>query len=217
MRYLLPVLLAFAAACSSSGGSSSSTGSSGSTGSGGSSGTGGSSGGSDCFDYTGFDTTSPTVSFKSDVVPIFSQSCALSTACHSCDNQGTPGCTTGGYKPFLGIGSSDGTATSAQLAAILSATVGQPAALQVGTVDSTPVGDPSLSIIEAGDPAKSFITYKLDATFLTEPTDGEVDCSTLACASTQTCGQAMPSGGPALAASERDTIRRWIAQGALNN
>ena len=35
-----------------------------------------------CFDYSGFDGMMPVVSFKSDVLPIFQQSCGVSASCH---------------------------------------------------------------------------------------------------------------------------------------
>jgi hypothetical protein len=198
---LLSAFLGLAAACGSST-SSSGTGSAG-----------------DCFDYTGFNGTSPSVSFKTDVVPILSQSCALSTACHGCDPTANPGCTGGGgaYTPFLGpIG---GNPSATQIDAIIAATVGQPAAPQASSISTSGlmVGNPSMSIVKAGDAANSFIMYKLDATTATPATDTEVNCKTLACASSGTCGEAMPLNGDQLSSDDRDTIRRWIAQGAQNN
>jgi hypothetical protein len=219
MRYvriaLSAVVVCAAAAC---GGGSASTSSATSTGSGTSSGAGGSSTAGDCFDYTGFDTTSPTVSFKTDVVPIFAGSCAISSACHTCATAG-PGCTAPGYFPFLGVSSAAGNTpvTTAQIAAIIAATVGQPAQLQSSAIDGTMVGNPSMSIVEAGDPSKSFMTYKFDGEFPAAPTNADVNCSTLACTKTMNCGEAMPQGGPAISEDDRNTIRRWIAQGAKNN
>jgi hypothetical protein len=173
-------------------------------------------GASDCYDYTGFVATTPTVTFSADVLPIFRNSCAISTACHGCDDTAMPGCTSSTYQPFLGTLQTDGVPSTAQVAAII-ASLQAPASLQVSTIDSSMVGNPTMQIVDPGKPASSFITYKLDGSFPTTPDDSEVTCSTLACAATNSCGGAMPSGGPALASTERDTIRRWIAQGALNN
>jgi hypothetical protein len=182
---------------------------------GGSSGAGGG-GSNDCFNYSGFNSMTPAVSFKTDVLPIFRGSCALSVACHGCDTATDPTCTNSGYKPYLGTGLTDAAPTPTQIMAILSSTVGAPASLQLSTIDSTTmVGNPDMDIVKAGDPAHSFMMYKLDGNFPTTPSNNEVTCSSLTCASHQTCGQAMPSLGMTLAS--RDTIRRWIAQGAQNN
>jgi hypothetical protein len=181
-----------------------------------SSGAGGSATSNDCFAYATFDAGAP-VSFKTDVAPIFQGSCALSTACHTCDRSANPTCTNSTYTPFLGVPAGDaGAPTAAVLAAVIASTVGKPAVTQVSLADGmTMVGNPSMDIIKAGDPANSFMMYKLDGAFPTTPTTNDVTCSTLTCDITQTCGEAMPAGGSQLAA--RDTIRRWIAQGAQNN
>jgi len=183
-----------------------------------SSGGGGGSAAGDCYDYTTFTGTTPVVTFSTDVLPIFRQSCGISSACHGCDAVNNPGCTTPGYQPFLGVSMADPTPTAAQIAAIFSTTVGKPALLQTSTIDpSSMVGNPDMSIVKAGDPANSFLTYKLDGAFPASPDNSEVTCSTLTCAAGMTCGGAMPSGGPNLASADRDTIRRWIAQGAKND
>jgi hypothetical protein len=171
------------------------------------------SGNPDCFDYSTFNGASPAVSFKADVVPIFAQSCAVSVACHGCN---AVGCKVGGFTPFLGP--TAGAPSTAQIAAIIASTVGQPAVLQISTLDQTTmVGNPDMSIVKAGDPAHSFMTYKLDGNFPTAPTMDDVNCPELTCAGTMTCGLAEPSAGSQLPAAQRDVIRRWIAQGAQNN
>lgn len=182
-----------------------------------SSGGGGGSAAGDCFDYTGFDGTTPAVTFAADVLPIFQGLCGLSSACHGCNAVGTPGCTSPGYQPFLGVSLTDPKMTTAQIAAIFATAVGQPAQLQTSTIDGSMVGNPSMSIIKASDPANSFLLYKIDGSFPSTPDNSEVTCSTLTCAADMSCGGAMPSGGPALSSTDRDTIRRWIAQGAKND
>jgi hypothetical protein len=172
----------------------------------------------DCYDYTTFTGSTPAVSFKTDVLPIFQASCALSTSCHGCDPTMTPGCTTGGISPFLGTPMADGTPTAMQIAAIISATVGKASTAQASTVDpSTMVGNPDMMIVAAGSPQTSFMMYKLDGDPNAADPTQEVTCATLTCTAGKTCGLAMPSGGPQLAQASRDTIRRWIAQGAMNN
>jgi hypothetical protein len=171
------------------------------------------SGNPDCFNYSTFNSASPAVSFKADVAPIFAQSCALSTACHGCN---ALGCKMSAVTPFLG--SAAGAPSAAQVAAIIASTVGQPAVFQISTLDGTTmVGNPDMSIVKAGDPAHSFMTYKLDGNFPAVPTMDDVNCPTLTCAGSMTCGLAEPQGGPQLPAAQRDVIRRWIAQGAQNN
>jgi hypothetical protein len=100
-------------------------------------------------------------------------------------------------RPFLGPNKMV-TATADDIAKILAGNVGVAASLE-----------PSMSIIKASDPENSFLMYKLD---------GELACSKLSCADTKACGTLMPQGATEpLAQTERDTIRRWIAQGAANN
>jgi hypothetical protein len=171
---------------------------------------------SDCVEDANYGTT-PAVNFKTDVLPIFQGSCGLSTACHGCDGVGTPGCTTPGYQPFLGVSLADPPMTTGQIAAIISSAVGQPAILQPSAIDGSMVGNSDMSIIKASDPANSFMMYKLSGSFPTTPDSTEVTCSTLTCAAAQSCGGAMPSGGPALAASDIATIGRWIAPGATTD
>jgi hypothetical protein len=181
---------------------------------------GGSSGGSnsDCFDYSGFAGTTPTVSFSHDVLPIFRTSCGVSSVCHGCDTSADPACTNPGFKPFLGIPMGGAAPSAAQIAAIITSTVGAPASVQAGTTaDGKMVGNPDMSIVTAGDAQHSFLTYKLDGNFPSPATSNDVSCSTLTCASTESCGQAMPSAGMQLPSAERDIIRRWIIQGAQNN
>jgi hypothetical protein len=205
-------------ASSSSSGMATSTSSSTSAGTSTSSSSSSGSGNTDCFDYSTFNGASPAVSFKTDVVPIFAQSCALSTACHGCDAAVNPACKTGTYTPFLGVAPPGTALSTAQIAAIIASTVGQPAVLQISTLDGTTmVGNPDMSIVKAGNPAASFMTYKLDGNFPSVPTMDDVNCPKLTCAATMTCGLAEPSAGTQLPAAQRDVIRRWIAQGAQNN
>jgi hypothetical protein len=177
----------------SSSGSSSSAPSSSSSG-------GGSATGGDCFDYTTFDGSSPAVSFKNDVLPIWRTSCGLSMSCHGNPIPPAPA------QHYYGPANSDPAPTTADIAMILAGTVG------VASID-----EPDMPVIKASDPAHSFMMYKLDG----DPTNllSGVDCTNLQCAVAQpnVCLLAMPQGGAQLPEAERNTIRSWIAQGAENN
>jgi hypothetical protein len=136
--------------------------------------------------------TTPTVSFSTDVLPTFQRSCGIAGAtCH-----GAPSVVTVAQRPFLGYfdGGTDGSAVVSGL---------------VGVVSPE---DPKLSIVKASDPANSYLMHKLDGDQCTFAKD---------CAQGQTqytdCGQQMPYSSPALDEATRDTVRRWIAQGAKNN
>jgi hypothetical protein len=140
-----------------------------------------------CFDYSRFETAAPAVGFRTDVLPIFQRSCGVSGAsCHGAESN-TAG------KTFLGppLGAE---VTDAQLVAIQSQNVGVASTIE-----------PGMQRIAAGDPEKSFLMHKID---------GKFSCDLLSCA--PDCGDPMPRGGDpgGLPAGERDTIRRWIAQGA---
>jgi hypothetical protein len=163
-----------------------------------SSGPGGSSAaGGDCFDYTTFD-AGATVSFKTDVLPIWQGSCGLSTSCHG---NPTPGVMA---QHYLGPNNMT-TVTSAEITTLLA-----------GVVGVTSIDEPDMDVIKAGDPAHSFMMYKLDGD-PNNPTSG-VSCTKLQCATTMPngCLEPMPQGTQ-LPQMERDLIRSWIAQGALNN
>ena len=66
---------------------------------------------------------------------------------------------------------------------------------------------PSLPYVTAGEPTKSFLMHKMDG-----------DQATLSsqCAPPG-CQESMPQGNDPLPAAQRDIVRRWIAQGALDN
>ena len=135
--------------------------------------------------------TTPTVSFGSDVVPIMNVSCGTGGAtCH-----GTPGVVALG-RPFLGF--VEGGTDAGQVIS--------------GIVGVNSQEDPSMNLVTVSDPTQSFLMHKVDW-----------DECTLAseCAASKTpytsCGLGMPYGGDQLPQSDRDTIGRWIAQGAQNN
>ena len=137
-----------------------------------------------CFDYASFNGMTPAVAFQADVLPIFRNSCGLSASCHGM--QGGPIA-----QPFLGPPNSAGTASQTDIDAIFA------------TIYDASVKEPNMKIVTPNDPANSFLMHKMD---------NSLKCETLTCGGN--CGGSMPLGGAILAQDQRDTVRRWIAQGA---
>ena len=144
------------------------------------------------------DLTTPTVSFAKDVQPVFNQSCAISgSTCHGDQslqkNEGSTG------QVWLGLPVDAGAPDSAQVL--------------MGIVGVKSPENPKMDIVAAGDPANSYMMHKLDYD----------ECLYAAtCNATRNqlfvnCGLGMPYSSGTLDADTRDTIRRWIAQGAKNN
>ena len=136
----------------------------------------------------------PAVSFGNDVMPIFRGSCALSASCH-----GDPSVVSE-QRTFLGY--SDGDAGAAALQTIIDGLVG---------VKSKE--DLSMNNVTAGDPAQSFLMHKMDddqCTLIPECMVGN--------SFRPNCGVFMPYQFPnILDVDTRDTVRRWIQQGARND
>jgi hypothetical protein len=141
-----------------------------------------------CYDYASFNASTPTVSFKTDVLPIFRNSCGLSAGCHGAD-PGPAG------QPYLGPPNSMGDATQAQIDAIIAA-----------NVDQAATKAPEMKNVDPGKPESSFLMHKMDNT---------LKCESLKCG--DNCGVSMPQAAPILAQAQRDTVRRWIEQGAKND
>lgn len=137
----------------------------------------------------GTDLTTPMVSFKTDVVPIFQGSCALSTSCHG---GATPGSDNGVY-----LGGSK--TQQVDPATIIAAIVGKKS-IELASMD----------FVAAKDPVNSYLMHKMDG-------DNCVYKDQCGAIPLPDCGNKMPSGSDVLDVATRDTIRRWIAQGALNN
>ena len=130
------------------------------------------------------DLTKPTVSFKSDVMPIFTQSCAF-TSCH-----GMPGGTNQGI--FLG-----------QKPPV----VNDPSMIRMGLVGKKSGELASMDFVAPGDPAQSYVMHKIDGD----------NCVFDKMCTSGSCQATMPQAGDLLPVESRDTVRRWIAQGALDN
>jgi hypothetical protein len=162
----------------------------GSSGDGGKGGGGGEGGGAAdaCFDYTSFKGDSPTVTFSTEVLPIFRNSCGLSSSCHGTNPP--PG------QPYLGPNNDAPTPTMEEMQTLVNA------------LDAPSTKEPTMNLVSPGAPQSSFIMYKLDG----------VDCSRLKCAKAEDCGDLMPVGSTKpIDQTKRDIIRRWIAQGAKVN
>ena len=135
-----------------------------------------------------FDFSNPQVSFKNDVAPIFARGCAQGT-CH-----GNP--TTDNNGIYIG---EDATV-------FIAGAVG----VDSGQLPPKPPAEPGMKFVAKGDPKNSFLMHKIDGT-------GGLCALTPRCLG-KFCGQEMPqnlAGG--LPQADRDTVRRWIAQGANNN
>lgn len=141
-----------------------------------------------CFDYASFNGTTPAVTFQANVLPIFRTSCGLSASCH-----GTPMNSLVG-QVYLGPPNSAGMASQSDIDAIFA---------EIINVDATK--ESGMKVVVPSDAANSFLMHKIDASF---------KCESLTCDGN--CGTAMPPGAP-LTQDQKDTIRRWIAQGAKND
>jgi hypothetical protein len=65
----------------------------------------------------------------------------------------------------------------------------------------------TMDYVKPGDPHESFLMRKIDGS----------QCVLDAQCTDKTCGQSMPRDEDVMPIETRDTIRRWIAQGAQNN
>ncbi len=66
----------------------------------------------------------------------------------------------------------------------------------------------SMALVTPSDPTQSYLMHKLDGD----------QCQYTQMCSGEDCESAMPSGATVvLPVDQRDTVRRWIAQGAMNN
>jgi hypothetical protein len=141
------------------------------------------------------DLSTPIVSFRGDVIPIFRYTCALAGgSCH-----GDPSVVMN-FRPFLGY--FEGDAGPAAVQEVWSGLVG---------VKSTE--DLGMNLVTGGDPKASFLMHKMDGDQCTLISECMVAGSYR-----PNCGVFMPYQAPTiLDMSTRDTVRRWIEQGAADN
>ncbi len=143
----------------------------------------------------GTDLTSPT-SFKNDILPIFVQSCALSSACHG-------NMSSGNFGVQLGVPANQGAS--------------DPNAIYANIVGKPSVELPSMNFVQPSDPSKSYLMHKADGDQCVFDAQCTGTPPGLSPSPSPTCLAPMPSGSPLLDVPSRDKIRRWIAEGAQNN
>lgn len=186
----------------------------------------------------------PTVSFRSDVMPLLGARCTTTRSCHGLDPQtaiATRGLFLGcsGAQLEAGVDSGGCEATGDITELVYGYLVGDPdAGPEAGPLP--PIEITGMPFVTPGDPSQSYLMHKLDGD----------QCNLMSCVpnnaavtavedlpgttpyATNWCGQYMPynmaqlgagtvCGGSAdcMSAStfSRDTVRAWIAQGAQNN
>lgn len=76
-----------------------------------------------------------------------------------------------------------------------------------GLVDVRASELPTMAFVKAGDPRSSYLMRKIDGS----------QCVLDAQCVDKKCGESMPRGEGLLPVDTRDTVRRWIAQGAKND
>ena len=161
---------------------------------------------------TGSSGSGATISFANDVMPIFQASCAKAGACHNDPlavvNGGGPG--KAGGRPYLGTALDGGAETPVDIMKVYAGLLGPTPANHITSwelVSPTP-----MPYITPRDPMKSFLMIKMDGNQLRalDPQCGAGDYIS--------CGLPMPSDDPQLMPlPEREKVRSWISQGALNN
>ncbi|MET0595391.1 MAG: hypothetical protein ABW133_22020 [Polyangiaceae bacterium] len=189
-----------ASGCSSESNSPTGTGGAGGSGgsTGGAGGSGGSTGGSGgaagsgdsgacpTFNYTNYNpTTSPT--FKNDIQPIFTLSCALASSCHQ--NGST-------HHPNLGP-------------SLMQLDGGKPTDQMMQTMleelKKMSVEVAGRAIVAPSKPEDSYLMNKLE---------GTNNCSGFTCMGPDKCGVQMPDPSTPLEKAQIETVRAWIKKGA---
>jgi hypothetical protein len=142
---------------------------------------------------TGSALQSPNVSFATDVQPIFNGCGTAGATCHGAPNNNPE------MTGLIFLGEPDG---------------GAPASVILpGIVGNKSPENPAMNIITAGDPENSYLMHKLDG----DQCQFSANCDGTKNATFANCGVQMPFNGPYLSQDQRDTVRRWIAQGAKSN
>jgi hypothetical protein len=159
----------------------------------------------------GTDLTTPTVSFRNDVLPIMAVTCALSD-CHA--YPGDPqtedlilGVAEGGVDEDSGTTTADGGADGGDVDAGPTIVPGTASAIVANIVGVSSKELTTMNRVTASDPSNSFLQHKID---------GDNCLYTTQCVD-QSCGDQMPDKSDQLSEASRLIIRRWIAQGAKDN
>lgn len=130
-----------------------------------------------------------------DTLPVSFKTDVMMILTNSCSKEGACHSLESGPEGQPYFGPASGTATSMDRGKILSQSKGIAAKKA------------NMLLIDPEHPAKSFWMHKIDHT---------LGCPDVECAAGG-CGEKMPKGAPMLEQKDRDTVRRWIAQGAEDN
>jgi hypothetical protein len=145
------------------------------------------------------DLTTPPVSFATDIQPIFVGGCTVGGSAGTCHGDPTLDETTTG-QVFLGYPEDAGMTAD-------------PAMIIAALVNQKSPENPQMNIVTPSDPANSYMMHKLDD----DQCQFASTCNATGNAKFALCGTGMPQLAPILDPDTRDTVRRWIAQGAQNN
>jgi hypothetical protein len=163
--------------------------------------TGASSGGSPT-DAIAHGCGSAAVSFGTDIMPIFQRGCTLASVCH--------GQMKNISEENLYLGQNGGGGGSADIQAVYSGLVGVPSE-----------EDPSMNLVAAGDPSRSYLWHKVYGDQNSNPSvasgcaNAPSQCQD--CNTSTPCGGSQPYLGEALGSADLCAIQNWIGQGAQNN
>jgi hypothetical protein len=115
------------------------------------------------------------------------------------------------FRSSCGLASCHGSVTSPQAGIYLGNTTlagsaSDDSQVYANLIDVASADYPSMERVKPGDLANSYLLHRIDNDACTLP-----NCTTTACA------ELMPQGSPQLGISDLNTVRAWIAQGALND
>ena len=158
-----------------------------------------------CFDYTRWDGTSPSVALETDLLGdqaadgtgggFLRRACGFST-CHGNLQKPAAGLFLG---PPLFSFTDPIQIIPEEIAAVLANLIRRPSQIA-----------PALNRVVPGDPQNSFLMIKVDGCFT--PIAAQCENQLPGSVTDHRCGDVMPRGGQPLVPAERDTLRRWISQ-----
>jgi hypothetical protein len=153
------------------------------------------------------DLTAPVVSFETDVLPIFEKTCGVGNTCHG----GDPATAISLRGVFLGC------VPDASASCKVTVDPGpQVYSGLVGPDASTPLEETCLPFVKVGNSTQSYLMHKVDDDLCVVPCCTTTNAAAAAVGETG-CGTMMPYLEAVLPSTARDTIRRWIDQGANAN
>ena len=143
-------------------------------------------------------------SFKTDIMPIFHQSCTLSAYCHGQPNDATA------LNLYLGNNFAEGDNTAMTTAMAHAAIVGV-----------TSIEDPLMKIVKPGDKDNSYLIHKLNGdqnstTSISNECAMKL-CNNVDCTTATPCGNIMPQTGQAIDPVAIQNVTNWVTMGAKNN